>query len=102
MAEKELDRLGFRRREVLPSSGDRNLDNAIAIEMGPLVDKAIGNIVTGEGYKGATVAQQGEIIRRALIMTRGMARSIARAKHPQLFIKERIRMLPRRQRRLFQ
>lgn len=64
--EKELDRLGFDRREVLGSTGDRELDTQYARAMGMLSEKVMVPIVESEKFKAKSDAVKGAILHETI------------------------------------
>jgi hypothetical protein len=102
LAEKELDRLGFTRQEVLPSSGVQELDREIAKEMGPLVEKHLIKLLKNKSYKKMSDARKGEFIRQVLIDIRSAARFRALKANKHLREKAKLQRIPRRTRRVLQ
>jgi hypothetical protein len=76
LAEKELDRLGFKRSEIQPGMGDPQADRLVAKYMGPLVEKVIGQIVTGAGWQDRSDAE------RAVILQGGVEAAKAERSQP--------------------
>ena len=64
--EKELDRLGFERREVLPSTGDKELDAKYAGVMGAVSERVLVPLVESEKFRGLTDAVKGVVLHEVL------------------------------------
>lgn len=60
--EKELDRLGFERRDVLTGSGDRELDSQYAKAMGVVSEQFLVPIVESDGYKRLSDTVKGVVL----------------------------------------
>lgn len=100
--ERELDRLGFTRQEVLPSSGDPEVDRLVAQKMGPLAERRLGFLVTSGGYHAMSDAAKGNRLREGLIEMRQRAREEARGRYPQRFHELKRQQQPRRLRQLLE
>lgn len=96
--ERELDRLGFKRQEILPSTGIPEADQLIAKRMGEAAERLLVPVVASQGFARLTDAQKGEVLRRALTHVRASARRLAEREDPRLFQRLRLESLPRRQR----
>jgi hypothetical protein len=101
-AEKELDRLGFKRSEILPGLSDPRADRLAAKYMGPLVEKVIGQIATASSWQDRTDAEKGIILQGVLRRLRQSAISQARAEAPELFGRLKYEDRPKRQRALLE
>lgn len=64
--EKELDRLGFDRREVLPSTGDRELDREYTHVMGAAAERFLVPVVESEHFKELSDASKGVVLSELL------------------------------------
>lgn len=64
--EKELDRLGFDRREILTSTGDREVDTKYSRAMGALAEKVMVPLVEAEKFQSQTDAVKGVILHEAI------------------------------------
>ena len=73
IAEREFDRLGFKRRDILPYSGNPVVDQARAQSMGPIVEEIISKIVQSEGYQSQDNAVKNLILRKSLVEIRSAA-----------------------------
>jgi hypothetical protein len=51
-ADRELDRFGVTRPEILPGQGDPKADRLVAKYMGPLVKKVVVPFIEGKRYAG--------------------------------------------------
>ncbi len=97
-AERELDRLGFTRGEILPSTGVPEADRLIAKHMGPLVEAAVVPLVQTPYYQEFSNEVKGGVLRDAMLGARRIAMDNARAENPALFAKIKVEAMPRRQR----
>jgi 2'-5' RNA ligase/predicted ABC-type ATPase/GNAT superfamily N-acetyltransferase len=84
-AERELDRLGFESREILPTIGIPEWDRMVKEEMGPLVEERIDPYVSSSAYQSLTDAEQREALAKKLREVRGVANSRVRAQDPELW-----------------
>jgi hypothetical protein len=100
--ERELDRLGFEYREILPSTGEPRADRLIAKHMGELVEGTLVRVVQTQSFQRLTDAQKGEVLRQALGRVRQAARRRAEADEPSLFRQLKLESLPRRQREVLE
>jgi hypothetical protein len=96
--ERELDRLGFTRPEILPSTGDPEADRLIAQKMGPIAERLLGRVVEAPGFQRLPDSVKAEALRQGLARVRQAARQQAEAENPRLFQQLRLQRLPRRQR----
>jgi hypothetical protein len=96
--ERELDRLGFTRKEILPSTGDPEADQLVAKHMGPIAEQLLGRLVQAPGFQGHPDAVKGAVLRRGLGAARQRAFAAARQEAPRLFQRLRLERLPRRER----
>jgi len=92
--EKELDRLGFERREILPSVGDAKADNLIAQKMGSIVEEIGLPIVEDPSYLNMPDAEKGYFLSKMIEKLRTAAKKEAQGENPELF--EKIKRTPRR------
>jgi len=72
-AEREFDRLGFKRRDILPYSGNAVVDQTRAKYLGPLVEKVIPVIIQSEQYQSASNELKSTILRKTLKEIRSAA-----------------------------
>tara|TARA_R100001460_G_scaffold23380_3_gene47174 strand:+ start:9244 stop:13269 length:4026 start_codon:yes stop_codon:yes gene_type:complete len=72
-AEREFDRLGFKRRDILPYSGNAVVDQTRAKYLGPLVETVIPVIIQSEQYQSASNELKTVILRKTLTEIRGAA-----------------------------
>ena len=99
--EKELDRLGFERYEILRSTGDPALDRKQAEVMGPLVEKIGGRIVKNPSYQKMTDAQKSVLLNEVVEKIRAAARGVAKSTLPaEEHLKQKIENQSPRTRRL--
>jgi len=97
-AEREFDRLGFKRRDILPYSGDRKIDNLVAKNLGPVVEDVVSDIVVSSKYQSLSNPKKEVMLRKVLKVLRAPARTRAMAEDPQRFLRLRINRLPKAQR----
>ena len=72
--EKELERLGFDRRAVLATTGDREVDRKYAEMMGIAVEGALSPVVETAGYKRLPDAMRGVVLHESLTEIRNAVR----------------------------
>ena len=72
-AEREFDRLGFKRRDILPYSGNAVVDQTRAKYLGPYVEKFIPVIIQSEQYQSASNQVKSAILRKTLTKLRSAA-----------------------------
>jgi len=70
IAEKELDRLGFSRREIVPYTGDRVLDQIRYKYYGPIIEIRLEQVITGDKYKALSNPLKSEMLRKELTKIR--------------------------------
>ena len=87
IAEKELDRLGFKRRDILPYTGDKQADQIMAYYMGPFVEREVSNFVLSSGYQRLTNPEKELVMRKFLQKIRAQVKPIAEATDPARFAK---------------
>lgn len=78
-AEREFDRLGFKRRDILPYSGNAIVDQTRARVMGKKVEKDIGALVESDFYKSKTNAEKEFMLRKVLKGIRSTANDYIKA-----------------------
>jgi len=101
-AEKEFDRLGITRRQIVGYSGDRNLDQLVNKYLGPLVEQVVGAEVQSERYKAlSNKGKRAYLDSVVMPKVRAEARRLAQREDPMLFLKQRYRK-QRRSERLYQ
>ena len=86
-AEKEIDRLGLKRRDVLPYTGDRQADQLLAKHMGQPVELLISELVVSDYYKNLNNPSKEAIMREVLREIRADAKKLAEAEDPKRFAK---------------
>jgi hypothetical protein len=72
-AEREFDRLGFKRRDILPYSGNAVVDQTRAKYLGPYIEKSIPVIIQSEQYQSASNQVKSAILRKTLTKLRSAA-----------------------------
>ena len=78
-AEREFDRLGFKRRDILPYSGNAVVDQTRAKYMGKPVEIIVGALVESPIYKSKTNAEKDALLRKALQQIRKSANDYIKA-----------------------
>ena len=73
IAEKEFDRLGFKRRDILPYSGNAIVDQTRAEYLGPLVERIMPIIIQSKQYQSASNEMKTVILRKTLTELRSAA-----------------------------
>ena len=99
IVEKELDRLGFRRSEFAPGTGDPEADRLINKNMGPVVERWVAPQLLTPGYQAQTDNTKALILQDRLREARRFALDMAREENPKLFAKLRFKRRPLRERR---
>tara|TARA_Y100000033_G_scaffold23944_1_gene22543 strand:- start:217 stop:3165 length:2949 start_codon:yes stop_codon:yes gene_type:complete len=102
LAEKEFDRLGFRRRDILPYSGDRTADQILARYMGPVVENVISTLVASPNYERLNNPTKEIILREALKQIRAETLDFAEAEDPERFAEVRYKRLNKSIRKLIE
>jgi hypothetical protein len=95
-AERELDRLGVTRAEILPGQGDAKADRLVAQYMGPLVERVIVPFVQGPKYQAMSDPLRALTLSRMLQSVRDNARKQAETADPALFARLKQQSIPRR------
>ena len=72
--EKELDRLGFERREIMPNTGDKELDVKYARAMGAVSERIMVPLVESEKFQDLPDTVKGVVLSEALSELRGEVR----------------------------
>jgi hypothetical protein len=98
VAGDELNRLGFKRNEVLPYSGVPEYDTALARRLGPVVEAKLGRVVQHPKYQAMTNAEKSLIMREALIEAREEASALAKKDNVLAALRKRYLQVPRRER----
>ena len=78
-AEREFDRLGFKRRDILPYSGNAIVDQTRAEYMGKPVEIIVGALVESPIYKSKTNAEKDALLRKTLQQIRKSANDYIKA-----------------------
>ncbi len=86
-AEKELDRLGFKRRDILPYTGDKQADQLVSKYMGPVVENVISRLVVSPTYQNLNNPTKELVMRKALTEIRAEVKPFAEAEDPERFAK---------------
>jgi hypothetical protein len=85
--EKELDRLGFSRSNILPSTGNSKWDTMRAKHMGPIVEQHLPKLVESDYYKKANNEEKFVALEMGVARARSAATAAARAEDPELAYK---------------
>lgn len=97
----ELDRLGFQWNEILPKTGDTNVDRKYAAELGPMVEQRLSQFVRRPAYQRLTDAERGVMLGKVMTLLRRVSKARA-----DLDPRERLRLgvgrLPARERALLE
>lgn len=101
-AEAEFDRLGLKRRDILPYTGDRNADQLISKYMGPIVEERVSDLVESDVYKEMSNPQKLFLMERVLRPIRKIATDVAKLEDPETFIKLSYKRLSKKQRRVME
>jgi hypothetical protein len=84
-AERELDRMGFTKSNLVPSSGNDDWDRLVSKHMGPLMESQIVPILQSPAYKGATPEAKEVFMEAQLKKIRAVAKKQAAIESPELF-----------------
>ena len=80
--EKELDRLGFDRREILASTGDKELDREYARAMGIVSERMLVPMIESEKFQGLKDTVKGVILHEVLTDVREEVKQAVNAELP--------------------
>jgi hypothetical protein len=100
--EAELDRLGFTPQEILPGTGDRELNRLIAQKMGPIAERFLVPLVSGAKYQALDDDVKGVVLKKVLGRIATAARQSILAERPDFALRQRLQHLPARERALIQ
>ena len=101
-AERELDRLGFTRGEIAPSTGTPEADRLINKHLGPMVEQVASAFVETDFYQEATNEVKGGLLREIVLGLRHQAINAAKQENPGLMQKIHIEGIPRRRRQMLE
>ena len=73
IAEREFDRLGYKRRDILPYSGNAIVDQTRAEYLGPLIETVIPVLVQSEQYQSKNNQEKNVLLRQSLKLLRDAA-----------------------------
>ena len=73
IAEREFDRLGYKRRDILPYSGNAVVDQTRAEYLGPLIETVIPVLVQSEQYQSKNNQEKNVLLRQSLKLLRDAA-----------------------------
>ena len=76
-AEEEFTRLGLKRFQIVPGSGDKTADALVKKYMGPLVEKEMSDFVLSESYQGLSEAKKRAEVNNKLKRYRAKAKLLA-------------------------
>lgn len=94
-AEREFDRLGFKRRDILPYSGDKKVDRIMSKNLGPAVELVISALVESDEYQSLSNPEKSVTIRKYLTPLRASAKLKSMREDPEAFLKNYIKRLPK-------
>lgn len=89
-AEREFDRLGFKRGDILPYSGNKEYDREMAKNLGPLVEAIVSPIVESEEYQSLSNPAKSRKMKLILTLLRKPARSRVLVENPEAFLRRGI------------
>ncbi len=92
--ERELDRLGFDRAEILPSTGDTDIDRQHAKNLGIISERVVVPFVDSENYKSLTDAQRGVVISEIL---KGIRTDVRAYVHHNLPVEKQLELALKKQ-----
>jgi hypothetical protein len=101
-AEKELDRLGFKRRDILPYTGDKQADQIMSKYMGPVVENVISRLVISPTYQKLNNPTKELVMREALKEIRAEVKTFAEAEDPERFVKIKYNRLSKSMRKILE
>ena len=101
-AEKELDRLGFKRRDILPYTGDRQADQLVSKYIGPVVENVISRLVVAPAYQQLNNPTKAEVMKAALREIRAEIKPFAEAEDPERFARIKYNRLSKSLRRILE
>jgi|DEB0MinimDraft_6_1074348.scaffolds.fasta_scaffold03096_4 hypothetical protein len=93
--EKEFDRLGLKRKDILPYTGERSADETMAKYLGPIVETIMTPIVSSEKYQKYGNRMKRLVIDEVLKELRKEARKSALKEDPETFLRLTFRRLKR-------
>ncbi len=95
--EKELDRLGFDYREILPSTGNPEADNLLARYMGIASQRVALPLMKTKSYMDLDDKVKGLFLKELVGEIRTSAREVAEEENPKLFAIIELEKTPRRE-----
>lgn len=98
--EKELDRLGFTRSNILPGSGNKEWDKTIAKHMGPIVESQLPAFINSRQYQAMDNEGRYVLLEDAVARARRAATKMAQREKPELAGKMRFARQKKSLRRL--
>jgi len=98
-AEETFDRLQFTRGDILPTTGVKAWDAAVAHEMGPVVEDVTSKYVQSPAFLRLSDNIQEGYLREHLRQIAAAARKVAARKHPKLAAEAAEKRLPKWKRR---
>lgn len=101
-AEKELDRLGFKRRDILPYTGDKQADQIMSKYIGPVVENVISRLVISPTYQKLNNPTKELVMREALKEIRAEVKPFAEAEDPERFVKIKYNRLSKSMRKILE
>jgi len=102
IAEKEIDRLGLKRRDVLPYTGNPQADQLLAKYMGPVVENVISRAVVSPKYQSFDNPTKELVMREILKEVRKETKPFAQAEDPARFAKIQYNRLSKNLRKIIE
>lgn len=93
IVESEFDRLGLKRRDILPYTGEKAADEAMAKYMGPIVETIMTPVISSEKYKKYGNRMKRLVVDEVLKELRREARKSAMREDPETFLRITFRRL---------
>ena len=101
-AEKEFDRLGLRRRDILPYTGDKQADQLMSKYMGPVVENVVSRVVISPSYQKLSNPLKERVIREVLKEIRKETKPFAEAEDPRRFAQIKYNRLSKNLRKIIE
>jgi len=101
-AEQEIDRLGLRRRDILPYTGDRIADQLLAKYMGPVAENIVSRIVVSPKYQSLNNPTKELVIREAFKEIREETKDFAEAEDQARFAQIKYKRLSKNIRKIIE
>jgi hypothetical protein len=102
IAEKEIDRLGLKRRDILPYTGNAQADQLLAKYMGPVVENVVSRAVVSPKYQSLDNPTKELVMREILKEVRKETKPFAQAEDPARFAKIQYNRLSKNLRKIIE